>query len=101
MATTTIRDYSTTFGGGFAVVHVEGCDNLRRSATEVQAMSKPGTHVTDERYHDAHGHLDPRSCARSYARKFTVDFPIHFCGCAEQAVKRLDARRTADMAANA
>lgn len=96
MATTIIRDYSTTSGGGRAVVHVEGCDQLHRTAVEVQALSEPGTCVTDQRTVDHAGWTDPRTVATQYARQFTVDFPVTLCACAVRAVELLQARRAAD-----
>lgn len=95
MATTTIRDYSTVHGGGCAVVHVEGCDHLRRSAVEVQAMSEPGVWVNDERFVDPYGYRNPRHAASTYRRRFSVDFPIHYCPCAERAIEDLVARLAA------
>lgn len=96
MATTVIRDYATTSGGGRAVVHVEGCDELRRTPVEVQAQSAPGTCVTEQRTVDHAGWTDPRTVATRYARQFSVDFPVTLCTCAVRAVERLQQRRAAD-----
>jgi hypothetical protein len=92
LATTVIRDYALATGGGHAIVHVEGCRHLRRTATEEQAMSPPGVWVSEQRSVDRAGWQDPRTVAVHYQRQFSVAVDVHFCPCAERAITDLDAR---------
>lgn len=102
MPTTTIRDYALATGGGHAVVHVAGCDALRRTAMEVEASGPVDVWVSDEvvfeRYPMGVATVDPRVVAATYAGRFAVGFPVRLCACADVVVAELDARRVAERA---
>jgi hypothetical protein len=68
-STYTIRDYSTTKGGGFAVTHAVGCADLQRKP------SIPDVWVSD----DTRSDFSIDRVERLYRARFTVPFEIVRC----------------------